>query len=127
MARARTYALQASLPPQDVMTIPRDQADTDENRLLVLSWLRANYDTVVARTTERAPNHFPWMLAGKSQDLVDEGTAFLQDPSRCTPEMEEELGKVADVVRRRSALQQQYGAGLAAFLGAGEAAPGGMP
>lgn len=116
MKRARAYALSDAPSPQEVMAIPRNQADSDENRRLVFAWLMEHYDTVVARIPEMSPKYFPWLLAGQSPSLLDVGEPFLKTVWSDRPAMAEEFREVSDVIRRRSALQQAEGPRLAAFL-----------
>ena len=128
--KALGYALIGPLRPQEILTIPRNVADTDELRDRTWRWFKRNYSTISGRIP---PSYLPdlaYLADCCSAPRIEDARAFFARPEVDIPGAPQELEKVKDAIRDCAGLREREGLDVTKVLQQfvqGTAAPVGGP
>ncbi len=113
---ALAYALEDTVRPTEMFTIPRAFPDTDEARDRLLSWLMHHFDTIRSGLPPDNLPMLPFFASGCSQTRLGSATEFFRDPSHSFEGAERALDRLADQVTDCVALREREGPSVTDYL-----------
>ena len=96
--RARAYVLSGPLRPQEILSIPRVQAEIPAEAGRAYAWMTAHYDELAARIPADFMVFMPYFADGCSNERIVAAKAFFSDPRHAPPGTSTELSRVAESV-----------------------------
>jgi alanyl aminopeptidase len=97
-ARALDYVFTGPLRPQELLSIPRSQAQIPSARAATFAWVKAHYDRLAARIPADFLVFLPAFADGCSADRVEEAKAFFADPKHAPAGTATEMARVEESV-----------------------------
>lgn len=114
--KALAYNLTEAIAPHQFGIIPSGICDCDENRWIVLDWMKTNYNAIQAQAPGNTISHLPWLFTGQSQELLANAASFLLNPSRKTQGIEKTVKKAAEHIKKNAALREKELPNIQRFL-----------
>jgi alanyl aminopeptidase len=96
--RARAYVLEGPLRPQEVLSIPRNQAKIPTEAGKIYGWMTAHYTELAARIPADFMVFMPYFAEGCSSDRVAAAKTFFAEPDHAPPGTSKELSRVSESV-----------------------------
>jgi alanyl aminopeptidase len=96
--RARAYVFEGPLRPQEVLSIPRNQAKIPTEAGKIYGWMTAHYTELAARIPADFMVFMPYFAEGCSSDRVAAAKTFFGEPDHAPPGTSKELSRVSESV-----------------------------
>jgi len=114
--RALDYALTGPLRPQEILTIARNVAETEELKFRVWRWFAAGHEAIVKRIPPFYLPELPWFARCCDVRRVTRASVFFETPAANFPGTREEMAKVLERSKDCARLRHRQGAAVGTYL-----------